>query len=547
MIMPNYWFNGTMIAYWKWTNYGVGGIGQLQLDASGFYGSPNNEMYFDDYRFSDSPPPRVPGAFPDFTANVTGGQLPLLVQFTDLSEAFPDSINSWEWDLNGDGVTDATDKNPTWVYNDLGVYTVSLTVSNGTDTNSFTKVDYIVPFNPGSILVWEGEQGGANYSGIFIRDYLQSNNREAIYITSSELPSPMNGLGAVFLSFGIWGIDGSTYTALTNENAETIVEYLQSGGYFYLDGSDALGFNQANNTALHNLLGLSSVSDGIGDNTPVTHLAGQSGTLTEGMLFTSSSQRTNNYIDTFVPNSTGLIAFNQSGVGDVAIQNTGSFGQKTFCFSYALGKLNDGTFPSTKENLLKAILEFFEIAVPVEFTSFAGNTVDGDIILNWSTATEINNRIFEVERKKENSNFVTIGFVDGKGTTTEEHEYSFIDRNISAGKYLYRLKQIDFDGTFEYSIEIEVNAAPISFSVEQNYPNPFNPSTKISYSIPQKSFVTLKVFDPLGSEVATLVNGELEAGSYNIEFNAANLPSGVYLYRIKAGDFTETKKMILLR
>ncbi len=189
--------------------------------------------------------------------------------------------------------------------------------------------------------------------------------------------------------------------------------------------------------------------------------------------------------------------------------------------------------------------------VPVELTSFTGGSIDGNVTLNWSTATELNNRIFEIERRKESSDFVLIGFVEGKGTTTERQEYTFIDKNITMGKYYYRLKQIDFDGTFEYSNEIEVDAAPVSFSLEQNYPNPFNPSfnpsTKISYSIPEKSFVTLKVFDPLGSLVTELVQEEKEAGRYEIDFNASELSSGVYFYKIEAGDFLQTKKMILLR
>ncbi|MDO8548692.1 MAG: T9SS type A sorting domain-containing protein [Ignavibacteria bacterium] len=193
--------------------------------------------------------------------------------------------------------------------------------------------------------------------------------------------------------------------------------------------------------------------------------------------------------------------------------------------------------------------------IPVELTSFTGSSFDGNVILNWTTATEINNKIFNVERRKENSDFVTVGFVEGKGTTTERQEYSYIDRYVTAGKYFYRLKQIDFDGTFEYSNEIEVDATTLlSFSLEQNYPNPFNPSTKITYSIPDKSFVTLKVFDPLGREISQLVNEEKEAGKYEIEFDANNLSSGVYFYKIEAvpigrqaGDFVETKKMILLR
>ncbi len=164
--------------------------------------------------------------------------------------------------------------------------------------------------------------------------------------------------------------------------------------------------------------------------------------------------------------------------------------------------------------------------VPVELTSFTGRNINGNTLLYWSTASEINNRIFKIERRKDNSDFITIGFIEGKGTTTEQQEYSYVDRNVTAGKYFYRLKQIDFDGTFEYSNEIEVETAPISFSLEQNYPNPFNPSTSIIYSIPQKSFVTLKIFNALGEEISQLVNEEREGGRYEVDFSA-----GIRLWR----------------
>lgn len=201
-----------------------------------------------------------------------------------------------------------------------------------------------------------------------------------------------------------------------------------------------------------------------------------------------------------------------------------------------------------QETATAALFNWNNYMVPVELTSFAGYNVDGNVTLNWSTASEINNKAFEIERRKESSDFVLMGFVEGKGTTTERQNYAFIDKNATEGKYYYRLKQIDFDGAFEYSAEIEVDVRMLNkYLLEQNYPNPFNPSTKISYSIPHKSFVTLKIFDPLGIEVAALVKGEMEAGSYNVEFNSVNLPSGVYLYKITAGNFVQTKKMILIR
>lgn len=196
--------------------------------------------------------------------------------------------------------------------------------------------------------------------------------------------------------------------------------------------------------------------------------------------------------------------------------------------------------------------------VPVELLSFSSSVIDNDVTLNWTTATETNNSGFQIERretKNERSEYwINIGFVNGNGTTTESKTYSFKDENLSAGKYQYRLKQIDFDGTFEYSNSIEAEILPpAKFSLEQNYPNPFNPSTTIKYSIPDVgtglavSNVTLKVFDVLGNEVATLVNEVKPAGNYKVEFNASNLATGVYYYKIIAGDFVQTKKMILLK
>jgi len=211
--------------------------------------------------------------------------------------------------------------------------------------------------------------------------------------------------------------------------------------------------------------------------------------------------------------------------------------------------------------------------VPVELTNFTAAVNQNVVTLSWQTATETNNSGFEIERRslspnpspKEKGVFKTIAFVPGFGTTTDPKSYSFIDQNLTSGKYQYRLKQIDFDGTFEYSkiVEAEINS-PTEFSLEQNYPNPFNPTTKIKYTIGElilrqaqddnaiesDILVSLKVFDVLGNEVATLVNETQPAGSYEVEFNVgqtSSLSSGVYYYQLRTGGFVETKKMILLR
>ncbi|HSW55042.1 MAG TPA: T9SS type A sorting domain-containing protein [Ignavibacteriaceae bacterium] len=186
--------------------------------------------------------------------------------------------------------------------------------------------------------------------------------------------------------------------------------------------------------------------------------------------------------------------------------------------------------------------------VPVEFTSFS-SVVDGsNVILNWSTATELNNFGFEVQRSIAGNEFVTVGFVNGHGTTTEAKDYRFVDANLTAGNYSYRLKQVDFNGTFSYSDEVNVDVtSPAQFELSQNYPNPFNPSTTIKFSIPQSSNVSLKIFNTLGQEVSTLINQNMESGLHTINFDASQLNSGIYFYKLDAGSYSQVKKMTLLK
>jgi hypothetical protein len=187
-------------------------------------------------------------------------------------------------------------------------------------------------------------------------------------------------------------------------------------------------------------------------------------------------------------------------------------------------------------------------SVPVELFSFVASQSNGSVELQWETSTELNNSGFEVERSINKSNFEKISFLPGYGTSSEKHFYSFTDKPDTDGKISYRLKQVDFNGDFSYSEVVEIDFVTLrEFSVAQNYPNPFNPSTKIKFQISDFGFVALKVYDILGNEVATLVNEEKSAGTYEIEFNATLLPSGVYFYQLKTGSFVETKKMILLK
>jgi hypothetical protein len=188
-----------------------------------------------------------------------------------------------------------------------------------------------------------------------------------------------------------------------------------------------------------------------------------------------------------------------------------------------------------------------DVLVPVELTSFSAVTDKNDVILTWNTATETNNQGFEIQRKTIGE-FERIAFVEGKGTTSEVQNYLFRDKDLLSGSYTYRLKQLDFDGTFAYSDEVEIDIEqPSVFYLGQNYPNPFNPSTNIKYSIPADGNVTLKVYDILGKEVSTLVNEFQQAGTFDVVFDGNNLASGVYYYQLTSGDLTSTKKLMLTK
>ncbi len=201
---------------------------------------------------------------------------------------------------------------------------------------------------------------------------------------------------------------------------------------------------------------------------------------------------------------------------------------------------------------------YINFTLPVELTSFSANVVNNEIVLNWITSTEKNNKGFEIERKFKNNKWETIGFIDGKGTTTETHLYSFKDnyKNISyEGRVLYRIKQLDLNGSFEYSkiIYADVDFTPNVYTFSQNYPNPFNPVTSIKYSLPLESEVIIFVANSLGQEVAELVNKIQNEGFYEVSWNADNFASGVYFYTIKAEStnkqlsFQNTKKLILIK
>ncbi|HSD63531.1 MAG TPA: T9SS type A sorting domain-containing protein [Ignavibacteriaceae bacterium] len=186
--------------------------------------------------------------------------------------------------------------------------------------------------------------------------------------------------------------------------------------------------------------------------------------------------------------------------------------------------------------------------VPVELSSFTAFVSSNNVILNWKTSTETNNKGFEIQRKTVNSDWTNIAFENGQGTSTQSKVYSYTDKNLESGNYSYRLKQVDFNGTYEYSnvIAAEVTA-PAKFELAQNFPNPFNPATKINFSIPSDGSVKLTVYNLLGQKISTLVNGFMKVGSHTVNFSGQNLNSGLYFYKLESNGSSIVKKMILLK
>ncbi len=236
-----------------------------------------------------------------------------------------------------------------------------------------------------------------------------------------------------------------------------------------------------------------------------------------------------------------------------------------YTFSLGYGSSSSGPFTAFGNSYPTFLTD---AAVPVELTSFTAKAKGKGVILNWKTATEVNNYGFDVERASsplstssgndnsssvKSSGWVKIGFTPGHGNSNSPKVYSFNDSDPPNGKVEYRLKQIDTDGRFEYSDVVVVEFEKVKeLLLGQNFPNPFNPSTTIKYTIPSNvkgeiSNVKITIFDILGREVKTLVNKQQQSGNYEVVFNASHLPSGTYIYRLTAGEFSKSKKLILLK
>jgi hypothetical protein len=190
--------------------------------------------------------------------------------------------------------------------------------------------------------------------------------------------------------------------------------------------------------------------------------------------------------------------------------------------------------------------------VPVELASFYATTARNAITLNWETVTELNNSGFELYRSSERGSYEDwsmLSFIPGNGTTTEIVNYSYTDKGLLRGSYKYKLIQVDFDGSRTEGdiLTVSFDDSNLDYSLEQNYPNPFNPSTKIAFSIPEAEEVTISLYSTLGEKIRDIYKGERDAGNHEIDFHAGDLTSGIYYYKMKTGNYTATKKLVIMK
>ncbi len=230
---------------------------------------------------------------------------------------------------------------------------------------------------------------------------------------------------------------------------------------------------------------------------------------------------------------------------------TNDSGYATHCYIGYVGGID--TILCRYYEFVDTLFKTWDSPQPVELSSFTSVIQDREVKLYWSTSAEINNSGFDVERSASGSAWSKIGFVTGNGTTTLPKNYEFTDGSLVSGRYSYRLKQIDFNGNYEYfnlSNEIEIGV-PEKFDLSQNYPNPFNPSTKINYTLPRDGNIALSVFDNSGRLVSKIAEGFKTAGYYSVDFSAANLSSGIYFYKLEFNssgqNFAKTMKMTVLK
>lgn len=335
-------------------------------------------------------------------------------------------------------------------------------------------------------------------------------------------------------------------------NADTIQTSIGADTYFYVcfyikDYANCKGFDLRftfDNTLLEyvssskdkdfdfNFLGTSASFIGqlsSGKDNEVTHAY-----VVDGADKTSSSWGFAGYAimktkSTFTTSTEAYLVFNFAQIMDVSDNNV----------YVSLGNEQNAAINATETQA--------STTLPVELVDFTADAGANFVTLNWTTASELNNFGFEVLKSVDGVNFSKVGFVNGNGTTDAEIDYTYADEGLAAGTYYYKLKQIDYDGNYEYSGVVEAVVTAGGFNLSQNYPNPFNPTTSISFDIPSKAHVELLITNTLGQVVETLVSREMVPGHHSVTFDAGKLSSGTYFYTLKAGNQVMTKTLTVIK
>ena len=575
------WIDGTKIYQWQWTKGydGAGGY-PLELDATDIFGAATTDsMYVDNFLVT---------SYPTISSTLTGGDW--------------NTPSTW----SGNIVPSASD--PVKIVNGATI-TLSSNISrssrivvNGTlncETNVISGIDNFFLLSGANLVIGSasgittsGSSGNIQMSGT------RSFSSAANYIyngttaqsTGNGLPATVNNLtinnstgvtlsnsalvsNALTMMSGNILLNGKTLTLGSSVSAVGTLSW--DAGFLTGSGTFKRWFS-ISEINLGDMLGLFPM--GNGDDNRSVWIAGTpttGGTMsvqhTDAIGTTALSFVEN--LQTFdkranmswtLSNANGFAASSLS----LRIQGTGLTGidavsDLNICISSGVaggtysapsGSTADPQVNRTGLTAANLINTFYfastsAFSLPVELTAFSASIIDSKVNLSWATATEVNNFGFEVLRQaQDDKEWIKLGFVNGNGNSNSPKNYSFIDSKISSGKYSYRLKQIDNDGQFEYSKTIEVSFGALNkFELSQNYPNPFNPATTIQFNLIEAENVKLTIYDILGQEIITLLDEYKESGVYTINFNASELNSGVYVYRLEAGNFVQTRKMTLVK
>ncbi|MCC6254709.1 MAG: T9SS type A sorting domain-containing protein [Ignavibacteriaceae bacterium] len=569
-----FYINGTFIHKWQWSKGTFGTSNDKRLDGIDFFGAAlTDEMYVDDYNIVQLPSTNkilstttggnwstgstwiggnvpnqnqsveiVAGATVNLTANITNRNSSTIVNGTLVCANYYLS-GSGDFSLGGGGTLQIGSADG-----------ISISGASGNIQMTGTRT-----FNQYANYVFNGNTAQVTGNGLPASvKSLTVNNSAGITLSSNTLVNGTLNLvsGNLFTNSNSISLGTSvTNLGILNSSAGTVI------GNFNRWISNAasvlfpVGTSSTKNTpvTLSNVVGSGSFSvsavAGAHPNVIGTNVLQMYWKLTNGGL--TSTDLTFNYLDADVIGDETQYELSRYSSGWAFPTGTNNTPDYDF--------INNTVFISGISSFSDWTLGF-PPALPVELSSFSAAIIGSTVKLNWKTATEINNYGFEVERKVGSqqstvSNYEKIGFVNGNGNSNSPKDYSFVDNNlpagrqgVSSGKYSYRLKQIDNDGQFEYSkiIDVDINGVK-KFELSQNYPNPFNPATTISFSLPEASNVKLTLYNLLGQEIETLVNGFKESGVHTVHFNASKLNSGIYIYKIETNGLTQTRKMTLVK